>query len=164
MPHRKSIIHIEGIAEKTEFRLGAWQGRDGKDVEPVLGVTKTMVGEVRLRGPDEALLLLETDRIFGRFVVAAGFDLDKHKNITVPGDHVDFAALDAITGSDDAIAEGAKMIDREDLRTAAECKDAVEKKRKWHTLSHRGDCVRQCFGSEFGLLSIDDERRREPDC
>ena len=54
---------------------------------------QTMARHVGERGVDDALLLPETDGVFGRIAVVTRFDFDEDKGITVPCDDIDFAAL-----------------------------------------------------------------------
>ena len=94
---------------------------------------QTMARHVGERGVDDALLLPEIYRIFGRIAVVARFNLDEDKRIAVPCDDIDFAALRAIAGGHDSISKRADVVDAENLGPAAESKKPMKEKRKRHT-------------------------------
>ena len=71
-------------------------------------------------GTDNAAALGEADGILGGIGVLAGFDFNKYKDGTVPGNDINFAGGDAIARLDDSIAKGTKMADGEELGAAAE--------------------------------------------
>lgn len=91
-----------------------------------------MATDVALGGANNAALLVKTDGIFGWLVILPGFDFDKDEGVAIPGDHVDFAALRAIPGSDDAEAERSNVINCQNFRPAAEWEQATKEQRKWH--------------------------------
>src|SRR5256712_7291117 len=82
--------------------------------------------------PDHPLSLSIDDGVFGRIGIVAGFYLDKNECSAIPGDDVDFTALGTVGASHDPVAERADVINGQDLGTAAERQEAVEKQRKRH--------------------------------
>ena len=101
-------------------------GRDGKDVEAIRSIVQAVAGNVSLSGSNDALLLLEADRIFTRLGILARLDLDKSEDVAVPGDHIDFAGFGAVRRGHDSIAESSKMVDCEDLGSPAERQETME--------------------------------------
>ncbi len=89
---------------------------------------QAMARHVGERGVDDALLLPETDGIFGRIAVVTRFDFDEDKGIAIPCDDIDFAAL-----GHDSISKRADVVDAENLGPAAESKKPMKEKRKRHS-------------------------------
>jgi len=108
------------------------QGRHGEDVEAVWSFVKTVARNVALGGANDAALLVQAYGVFGRLVILARFDLDKDESVTVPGDHIHFPGLRAVTRSDDAKAKRSNVINCQNLGPAAEWKQPTKEQRKWH--------------------------------
>jgi len=70
--------------------------------------------------PDDPLLFLDADGVFGEIGVVAGFDFDEDERVALPGDNIDFAGFRAVGGGYDPVAECAEMVESENLGAAAE--------------------------------------------
>jgi hypothetical protein len=93
---------------------------------------KAVSGDVGLGRPDDPLLFLGADGVFGRVGVPAGFDFDEDERVAVPGDDVDFAGFRAVGRGHDTVTMRPKMVESEDLRSAAEGEQTVEEEWKRH--------------------------------
>ena len=115
-----------------EFGFRTLRGADCEDVEAEGGILKAVSSDVGFGGPDDASAFAQADGVFGRVGGLAGFDFDEDEDIVLPSDDVHFAAFGPVTGSDDAESNGAKVVEAEDFRAAAERQEAVQEKRKGH--------------------------------
>src|SRR5215510_8506831 len=106
-----SIIHVERITEKAEFRLGVSQNRYCKDVETVLDLVQTMLRKVILRCSNHALLFFIADGVFRRVGILTRFDFYKNQRVPFPSDHVDFAELGSVVRGYDSIAKRSEVAD-----------------------------------------------------
>jgi hypothetical protein len=70
-------------------------------------------------------LLVEANGVFRQVGVSAGFHLDEHEHVTLPGDDVHFPAFNPIAGTYDSVAQTAEIADSLDFRIAAEWKEAA---------------------------------------
>jgi hypothetical protein len=77
-------------------------------------------------GPDDPLLFPKADGIFRRISIFAGFDFDEDKDISFPGDDIDFSRFRTVRRGGDPVAERAKVVDCLDFGPAAEGKQAVK--------------------------------------
>src|SRR2546430_4984196 len=119
--------------------------------------------------PNHPLFLSIADGVLGRVGVVAGFYLEKNERSAIPGNDVDFPALGTVSASHYPVAERPDVINSQNLGTAPERQQAVEKERKRHEsgpaapamLRHSRNRIRNRSNREIRLLFINDQRRRE---
>lgn len=76
--------------------------------------------DVGAGGFDHTLLLAITHGIFGWSFRTAGFHFHKDEAVTVPGNQVDFAGTNPLTGRNDAETKRAQIIGTIDFGTSSE--------------------------------------------
>ena len=87
---------------------------------------KAVLRHVSAGRANDALLLPDADGVLRWIGILSGFDFHKYKNVAIPGYNVDFPALHAISGSNDAIAKRAQIIDGLNFRAPTERQQAME--------------------------------------
>ena len=90
-------IFPECVLEHSESWFALRQDRHRHNVETVRGIVEAVSRNVMVRGADDAASFQTANRVFRRFGVLAGFDLDEDEDRAVPCDDVHFPEFGSIS-------------------------------------------------------------------